>query len=120
MHAFKTLITPEEQAPIKPILESMNSALPEPGNGVVFAEFDEHGEVVAFQILQNAIMAEGLWARDHHTNLRRIWNMLISWMKGNGCVGRDLFVIASTPKIGKACESMGCEKMPWTIYRRQF
>lgn len=111
----------EQKRHIEPILKTLNSSLPAPGNAVIFAEFDDKGEVVAFQVLQQALMAEGLWARDHHAHLRKIWNMMREWLGKHGVVGRDLFVIASTPKIGRACELMGCEEMKdWQLFRRQF
>lgn len=106
---------------IQPVMKSIGSDIPTEGHGVVFAQFGEDGKVEAFQIVQDAIFAEGLVSLTPKAQLRRIWHMMKDWLEKSGNVkGRDLIVIASSEKIGRACELMGCEPTDWKVYRRKF
>lgn len=124
-HRFEVLEQPEDWKQIQSIMENMGTQMPVKGSGIVFAEFNENDEVVAFQVVQNILCLEGLWAKDGNTNLRHIWHMIEEWMKEHikdEIKGRTLFTIATTPKMARVAKIMGCENVPesWNLMRRVF
>jgi hypothetical protein len=108
---------------IAPIMATMGSKIPAKDQGVIFTQFDDAGEVVAFQILQSGLFAEGLWARDGSAHLRTLCNMMLKYLEENGLKGRTLLTMtredASGERIGKAAEYMGFEQTGWKVYRRE-
>ena len=123
-HTFRVLTEyADQQKYIAPIMERMGSQIPAEGQGVIFAEFDEAGEVVAFQVLQSALFAEGLWARDGSAHLRTLWNMLLKWVdEFAGGSGRGLLTMTRSDeqgqRIGRAVQRMGFRDTGWKVYRR--
>jgi hypothetical protein len=123
-HTYQVLTDPADiEYYVQPIMRSIGSDTPAPGCGVVFAEFDANGEVVAFQILQSAIFAEGMWARDGSAHLRRIWNMTIDYARNLAGSGKDLLTMTRGDKqgnrIGRAVQRMGFKETGFKVYRRK-
>jgi hypothetical protein len=103
---------------IEPLLVKMGKQLPAEGNAVYFVEFNEAGEVVAFQGLQNALFFEGLCSVDKHAHLRSLWNFALEWVKENASKG-EVFTMAADEKVVRAAKAMGCEELPWKVLRRK-
>lgn len=104
------------------ILKENGSETPPPGT-IAVVEFDEHGQVVAYQMIQMAVFMEGLWARDKRAHLRRLWNLAHDYLMNVGATGVMTFARNDNDtgrRIGKAAERMGCEKLPVDVYRRMF
>ncbi len=97
----------------------MGKKLPNEGAAIFFTEFNDAGEVIAFQALQNAVFAEGLWSKDKHAHLRTIWGMVIKWVRENCGEGAELFTMAADEKVARAAKAMGCEELPWKVFRRK-
>lgn len=125
MHEFRILTKVDEWGKIGEILAELGSQLPAEGQGIIFAEFDESGEIVAFQVLQYLLCAEGLWAKEGKpTNLRTLWKMLFKWIEDNTNKGegRTLFTIATSPQMARVCRLMKLRHVPknWKLMRRVF
>jgi hypothetical protein len=121
---FAVLTDYQEQVKyIQPIMREQGSDIPAEGNGVVFAQFDENGELVAFQILQQAVFAEGMWAKDGRAHLRTLGNMVIDFLKSKGAAGRDLLTVLRCDeqgrRIGRFVRYMGFEELDCKLYRRK-
>lgn len=130
-HSYRILSTPEElERYIAPIMRSLGSDIPQAGHGVAYTEFDEQGEVVAFQILQTLTVAEGMWARDGSAHLLTLNRMLLRDVKAEiekqGLVGsgRCLFTMTRGDeqglRIGRCAKALGYEETDWKVYRRRF
>jgi hypothetical protein len=107
---------------IQPIMRSLGSDIPREGCGVVIAQIDDKGEVMAFQILQNALFAEGLWARDASANLRTVWSMTIA--EAEKITGPDGELLTMTrddekgARIARAIKRFGFEDAGIRVHRR--
>lgn len=121
MHTFKILAKQDDlDRVIVPILRTNGSETPPAGCYVAAVEFDESGTVVAYQLLQNAIFLEGLWARDNSANLRHLYNLGTRYAKEIGAE-RIMTITRQDEagnRIGKLAEALGLEKMNWNVYRR--
>lgn len=120
---FRVLTTLEEWQPIKKILDEIGGQLPMENAAVIFAEFNEQNEVIAFQIVHSgALFAEGLWARDGSAHLRGIWRRMHAWLLERGGKGREFLTMVrgdeTGERIGRVAERLGCEKTDWKVYRR--
>lgn len=123
MHTFEMMIDPAElEKKLLPILLRNGSEIPAPGCYIAAVEFDEAGEVVAYQMLQNAIFLEGLWARDTSTNMRRL-HRVASGYAVNVLGVKTLMTMtrndATGNRIGRIAEKLGFERMNWNIFRRK-
>jgi hypothetical protein len=123
MHTYRLLIDPLElEAIILPVLQENGSEIPERGCYAAAVEFDEDGSVVAYQMLQNAIFLEGLWARDHSAHLRNLHNMATKYAV-EVLGAKRLMVMtrqdATGDRIGKLARALGFEQMKWNIFRRK-
>ena len=124
MHTYALLT---EQADldrhILPVLQTNGSEIPAPGCYVAAVEFDEAGEVVAYQMLQNALCAEGMWARDSSAHFLRLWHMAMNHAK-DVLKAPTLMTFtkkdATGERIGFLVEHIGFEKKDLNVYRRQF
>ncbi len=119
---FRLLTDYAEQVKyIQPIMQSLGSDIPAQGNGVIFAQFDGE-EVVAFQILQMTLLAEGMYAKDGRAHLRTLCNMMLDHLRAHGGSGRQLLTMtrgdAQGQRIGKAAKYMGFAELDWKVYRR--
>lgn len=108
---------------IQPIMEREGSQIPAEGCGIIFAQFGENDEVIAFQILHTrAVFAEGLWAKDGRAHLRSICNLMLKFLAEHGAEGRQLLTMTrgdeQGERIGKCAKYMGFEELDWKIYRR--
>ncbi len=119
---FATLTDYQEQVKyIQPLMHALGSDIPAEGHGVIFVQF-EGEEVIAFQILQQAVFAEGLWAKDGRAHLRTLCNNMLGFLRDKGAGGRQLLTMtrgdAQGTRIGKAAKYMGFEELDWKVYRR--
>lgn len=108
---------------ILPILKANGSEIPAPGGYIAFVEFDDSGEVTAYQLLQQAVFLEGMWSRYRGAHFRTLWNMAHQFLLDNNATGVMTFARNDTEQgkhIGRVAELMGCEKMPVDVYRRIF
>jgi hypothetical protein len=83
-------------------------------------EFDDSGEVIAFQIIQNAIFLEGLWSKGG--NLLRLHKMVTQYAEEK--LGAQRLMTMSRKDdtgehIGRVARRLGYDEMPWTVYRRK-
>ena len=124
-HSYQILTTPEQWQVIEPITKQLGRALPKAGSGVVSLETDAQGPA-SFIILQDATFAEMVWARDSHANLRTTWNMSLDFLRhvAGESARRELVTMVENSKtgdkIGSALEALGCDPLPWKLYRRTF
>lgn len=112
----------ELDALIRPILEQNGSEIPSPGCYVAAVEFDEDGKVVAYQLLQNAIFLEGLWARDSSAHLRNLYNMATKHAAEKLGVKRVMTMTRQDEggqRIGRLAEALGFTKMSLDVFRRK-
>lgn len=112
----------EIDALLVPILEKNGSEIPTAGCYIAAVQFDDEGSVVAYQMLQNAVFLEGMWARDHSANLRSLYNMATHYAVSN--LGAEPAMTmtrndATGQRIGKLAERLGFEKMNWNVFRRK-
>jgi hypothetical protein len=106
-----------------PVLKANGSEIPTPGAYFAVVEFDDAGEVIAYQMIQRAVFLEGMWARDKTAHFRSIWNIAHDFLRENHATGVMTFARNDTKlglRIGRVAERMGCEKMPLSVYRRMF
>ncbi len=123
MHTFRVLATQEElDKHIVPVLMRNGSEVPASGCYLAAVEFDESGEVIAYQMLQNAIFFEGLWARDHSAHLLRLYRMAnkyaVETLKARATLTMTRQDEAGE-RIGKIAEKLGFERMKWNVFRRK-
>lgn len=122
MRTYRMLTTQAElDEHLKPILESNGSEIPDSGCYIAAVEFDEEGHVAAYQMIQQAIFLEGLWARDHSAHLRSLYNMAVEYARG--VLGASHLMTmtrndVSGNRVGKVVEGLGFKRMNWNIFRR--
>jgi len=121
MHTYELLTDADElEARLKPILEANGSELPPRGCYAAAVEV-ENGEIIAYQMLQNAVFLEGLWAKDNSAHLRNLYNMAKTHAASIGA--KRVMTMTrndeSGRRIGKLAEMLGFERMDWNIYRRK-
>ena len=123
MHEYRMLTTPEElERHLMPILRANGSEIPPSNCFVAAAEFDEQGNVVAYQMLQNAIFLEGLWARDASAHLLAVYRAASRYATETLGAGRVLTMTRDDEtgnKIGRIAQKLGFEKLRWNIFRRK-
>lgn len=122
MHDFKLLISQADlDKHLMPILRTNGAEIPPEGCYAAAVEFDESGEVVAYQMLQNAIFLEGLWSKDDSAQLLRLYRMATKYAESLGA--KRLMTMTRNDekgnKIGRIAEALGMEKMNWNIFRRK-
>ena len=105
-----------------PILKQNGSEIPKPGCYVAAVEFDEQGQVVAYQMLQNAIFLEGLWVRDSSAHLLAVYRLATKF--ANERLGADRIMTMTRSddagnRIGRIAQKLGFEKLNWNIFRRK-
>lgn len=92
-----------------------------PAESVMFAQFDDD-ELVHFQLLQQALFAEGLWAKDGRASLRTTASMLLAYVDGMGVKPDQLLTMtrsdATGERIGRFVRRMGFEDTGFKVYRR--
>jgi len=122
-HTYRLLATQGElDRHLLPILRRNGSEIPSPGCYVAAVEFDENGAVVAYQMLQNAIFLEGLWARDSSAHLLRLYRMAGQYAVDTLHVGSIMTMTRQDEagnRIGRIAEKLGFERMKWNIFRRR-
>jgi hypothetical protein len=107
---------------LTPILRENGSEIPAPGCYVAAVEFDEAGQVVAYQIIQNAIFFEGLWARDHSAHLHSVFNMAIDFAENTLGAKNPLTLTRNDEqgnRIGRLIRRFGFKQKDWNIHRRE-
>jgi hypothetical protein len=123
MHEYRTLETPAElEKHIVPILKANGSEIPPIDCYVAAVEFDEQGQVVAYQLLQNAIFLEGLWARDSSAHLLAVYRTAAKFAEEKLGATRVLTMTREDEtgnRIGRIAEKLGFERMRWNIFRRK-
>lgn len=101
--------------------ELIGDVMPCPEQSVMFAQFDGD-ELVAFQLLQVGLFAEGMWAKDARAQLRTLNNMLIKRVEDMGANPFQLMTMtrgdAQGERIGRCARRMGYEDTGWKVYRR--
>lgn len=101
--------------------ELIGSVMECPAESVMFAQFEDE-EFVGFQLLQQALFAEGLWAKDGRVNLRTLASMLISYVEKLGVKPEQLLTMtrsdATGERIGKFVKRMGFEDTGFRVYRK--
>lgn len=123
MHTYRMLITPEElELHLVPILKRNGSEIPPSGCYIAAVEFNEAGEVVAYQMAQNALFLEGLWARDHSAHLLPLYRLVTDYLVNTLKAERYLTLTRQDEqgnRIGRLAERLGFERMNWNIFRRK-
>jgi len=123
MHTFRLLASQDDlDRYLVPILETNGSEVPPKGCYAAAVEFDESGQVVAYQMLQNAVFLEGLWAKEPSAQLLRLYRMATKYATDVLGAGRIMTMTRnddSGNKIGRIAEHLGMEKMNWNIFRRK-
>ena len=122
MHTYELLTDADElETRLKPILLSNGSELPPRGCYAAAVEINESGEIIAYQMLQNAVFLEGLWAKDHSAQLLRLYRMASKYAESLGA--KRIMTMTRNDeqgkRIGRIAEALGLEKMDWNIYRRK-
>ena len=104
-----------------PILEQNGLEVPPAGCYVAAVEFNDAGEVIAYQMLQNALFLEGMWSRDGVAHLLSLHNAVVNYAEGLGA--KRLMTMTRQDKqgekIGKLAQRLGYELMPWNVYRKK-
>ena len=124
MHTYAMLTEQDDlDAHLLPVLRTNGSEIPAPGCYVAAVEFDEGGAVVAYQLLQNAIFAEGMWARDHSAHFLKLWHMAMDHAK-DALGAASMMTLtkkdANGERIGGLVEHIGFKKQELNVYRRIF
>lgn len=123
MHTFRLLADQVElDKHLLPVLEGNGSEIPAPGCYVAAVEFDEVGDVVAYQMLQNAIFLEGLWSRDGSGHLLRLYHMANDFAEKTLGAKRIMTMTRRDEdgeRIGRLAQKLGLENMNWNVYRRK-
>ena len=123
MHTFRMLDTQADiDAILIPVLERNGIEVPPRGCFVAAVEMDEEGEVIAFQMLQNAIFFEGLWAKDSSANLRSLFHIALNHARSVLKVERVMTMTRDDDqgrRIGKLAQLLGFEPMNWNVFRRK-
>jgi hypothetical protein len=92
-----------------------------PAESVMFAQFEDD-EFVGFQLLQQALFAEGLWAKDGRVKLPHLVNMLFEYVDSLGVKPDKLLTMTRGDKqgerVGRFAKRMGFEETGWKVYRR--
>ena len=121
MHTYALLTDQAElDKHILPVLRTNGSEIPAPGCYIAAVEFDESGAVVAYQLLQNAVFLEGLWARDHSAHLLRLYKMATGYAAETLGASGVLTMTRNDEtgnRIGRLAERLGLKKMNWNVYR---
>lgn len=123
VHTFRLLTEQSElDKCLVPILERNGSEIPSPNCYVAAVEFDEGGDVVAYQMLQNALFLEGLWARDHSAHLLKLYHMAAEFAENHLGAKRIMTMTRrddAGKRIGRLAQKLGLEDMDWNVYRRK-
>jgi hypothetical protein len=123
MHTYRMLVDAAElETHVLPILRANGSEIPPAGCYLAAVEFDEAGDVVAYQLLQNAIFFEGLWARDATAHLLSVWRMAHRYAKEQLKAERVLTMTRSDEqggRIARIARALGMEPMNWKVFRRR-
>lgn len=123
MRSYRLLTTQDElDRLLLPVMKRNGSEIPAPGCYVAAVELDEAGEVVAYQMLQNAIFLEGMWARDHSAHLLSLYRMANKYAVETLGAGKVLTMTRNDEagsRIGRLAERLGFERMNWSIFRRK-
>jgi hypothetical protein len=105
-----------------PYMRQRGYDVPQRGCYVAAVAFNDAGEVCGYQMLQNAIFAEGLDASDPHVSLRKLGAMVIEYATKELKAAQMMTLTrddAQGERIGKHAMRMGFELMPQKIYRRR-
>jgi hypothetical protein len=123
MHTYRLLTDPAEiTAILVPVLESNGSEVPPAGCYVAAVEFDDAGEVLAYQLLQNALFLEGLWSRDKSAHLLTLHNMASRYAVDTLGAQRLLTMTRQDEqgsRIAHLARKLGFEQLQWNIFRRK-
>lgn len=123
MHEYRMLTTVDElETHLIPVLKANGSEIPPTNCFVAAVEFDEAGQVVAYQMLQNAIFLEGLWARDSSAHLLAVYRAASKFAAETLGATRVLTMTRQDEtgnRIGRIAEKLGFERMRWNIFRRK-
>jgi len=120
MHTYAILTEQDDlDTHLLPIFKSNGSEIPTPGAYVAAVEFDELGAVVAYQLAQNAVFLEGLWARDSSAHLLRLFHTIRNHLKDVGATGLMTLTKQDETgdRIGALAERLGLRKMNWNVFR---
>lgn len=123
MHTYRVLTDQADlDKHLLPILQSNGSEIPSAGCYVAAVEFDEDGKVVAYQMLQNALFLEGLWARDNSAHLLRLFHMVEEFAEEKLGAKRIMTMTRRDEtgnRIGRLAQKLGLEDMNWNVFRRK-
>ena len=123
MHTYAMMTDVAEiEEKLVPVLKRNGSEIPPRGCFIAAVEFDEDGQVVAYQMLQNAVFFEGLWSQSSSAHLLKLWHMAEKYAKESLNVQRIMTMTRSDQmgsKIGRVARALGMEKMDLVVYRRK-
>lgn len=88
---------------------------------MAIVEFDEAGEVLAYQMIQTAVFLEGMWARDHSAHLLAIHHEASRFVTEKMKATRYLTLTRDDEagrRITRLAEKLGFERLPFTVLRR--
>ena len=123
-HTYRMLTDPDEiDAILRPILEANGSEIPGRDCCVAAVEFDEKGEVIAYQLLQMAPFLEGLWSKNSSSHLLKLFHMACKYAT-DILKSRSVMTMTRNDekgnRIGRLAMALGLENMNWNVYRRKF
>lgn len=118
------LTTQEElDTHLVPVMRENGFEIPPIGCFIAAAEFDEDGKLIAYQMIQNAVFLEGLWAENHSAHLRNLHNMATKYATETLNVKRIMTMTRrdeTGKRIGCLAQALGFEDMNWNVFRRKF
>lgn len=123
MHTYRLISEPDElERVIGPVLKSNGSEIPARGCYIAAVEFDEQGNVVAYQLLQNALFLEGLWAADASAHLLTLYHMATEYAEKTLKVKQIMTMTRNDERgrrIGRLAERLGLRNMNLLVYRKE-
>lgn len=122
---YRVIDNPAElERVLVPVLLANGSELPNLSTTIAVVEYDEAGEIAAYQLIQQGVFLEGMWSRDGNAHFLALWEMtrkvLVEQLDATGVM---TFVRDDTElgdRIGRIAERMKFERLPLTVYRRMF
>jgi hypothetical protein len=123
MHTYRLLIDPDElEKTLCRVFSQNGQEPPQKGCYVAAVEFDEAGEVAAYQLLQNAVFYEGLWAKSGaRTHLLTLYRMATEHMESLGIHGAMTLTRDDEQgsRIGRLAQKLGFTRKNWIVYRKE-
>lgn len=124
MHTYELLTDQSDlEKRLQPFLEANKIEVPAPGCYIAAVEFDENGEVYAYQMAQNALFLEGMYAKGAEAHLLRLYHMVVNHLVRNLGAKHIMTMTRDDDtgqRIGRIAQALKFVKQNWNVYRRKF